>query len=198
MTSPILTKENLDPSVFKILWVGRFIETKKLDLALSVIKQIKNLKVEFHVCGTGSPEQVQRYKKLAIELDVDSICIWHGVVNHDKIQKMMAQSDLFFFTSIMEATSTVILEAISSGLPILCFNTCGFGPIVIPQIGRKIELTNPKQSINEFASQIKDLYNNREILDEMSQYEIAYRKTLSWEHKAKQMVEIYHSVLQGK
>ena len=59
-------------------------------------------------------------------------------MSHDKILKMMASSDLMFFTSIMEATSTVVLEAITVGLPILCFNTCGFGPIVKDFAGNKI------------------------------------------------------------
>ena len=194
--SPVRQTGYSDSSVLKILWVGRFIETKKLDLALSVIASIKKLNIEFHICGTGSEQQVQRYKKIAVDLGVDKLCVWHGVVKHEQIQYMMAHSDLFFFTSVMEATSTVILEAISSCLPILCFNTCGFGPIVIPEIGRKIELSTPQQSIVEFAKQINDLYVHRYILDRMSQYELEYRKSLSWEYKAKQMIEIYDSVLQ--
>ena len=35
-----------------------------------------------------------------------------------------------FFTSVSEGTSSVVLESISNHLPVFCFNTCGFGPIV--------------------------------------------------------------------
>ena len=55
--------------------------------------------------------------------------------------------DLFFFTSVSEDTSTVVLEAISSQLPILCFDTCGFGYVINEKVGIKIPLTNPKQSV---------------------------------------------------
>ena len=43
----------------------------------------------------------------------------------------MASSDWMFFTSIMEATSTVVLEAITVGLPILCFNTVSYTHLLV-------------------------------------------------------------------
>lgn len=176
---------------FDILWVGRFIYTKQLGLALRVIEAVKDLDVRFHICGTGSDANVAFYKQRASKLGIEDKCIWYGKVEHDKIQQIMANSDLFLFTSIMEATSTVILEAISSGLPILCYDICGFGPLVTDKIGRKIQISNPKQSIKEFALQIRDLYHNREKLDVMSSNELTYRDSLSWESKAEQMYAIY-------
>ena len=74
----------------------------------------------------------------------------------------MSKSQLFFFTSVVDETSTVILEAIECGLPILCFDTCGFGPIVDETIGYKIELTNPNQSVVEYASIIDEINSDRE------------------------------------
>jgi glycosyltransferase involved in cell wall biosynthesis len=108
---------------------------------------------------------------------------------------MMADSDVFFFTSIMEATSTVTLEAISSCLPVLCFDTCGFGPLITEKIGRKVPISNPDKSVRDFAEHIRFLYANRELLNEMSKNELTYRESLSWESKAKQMVDIYNKVL---
>lgn len=181
--------------IFNIIWVGRFIDTKQLDLALQVIDKVKDLNVKFHICGTGDDEQVARYKSLAENLEINDKCVWYGKVEHSKIQQMMALSDLFFFTSIMEATSTVILEAINSGLPILCFDTCGFGPIINDNIGRKIHLSNPGQSICDFAYQIRLLYNNPEILNDMSHNEILFREELSWDSKARTVVQIYNELL---
>ncbi len=47
-------------------------------------------------------------------------------MNHEEINSIMQESDLFFFTSIMDATSTVVMEAIQNRLPVVCFDTCGF------------------------------------------------------------------------
>lgn len=56
----------------------------------------------------------------------------------------MRESDLFFFTSIMEATSTVLVEALMNRLPVLCFDTCGMGTIVDETVGCKIPLTRSR------------------------------------------------------
>lgn len=183
-------KQRLD-----LLWVGRFIYTKRLDLAIRTIAQVKDLDVCLHICGTGSEKQVAMYKQLATDLHIEDKCVWYGKVEHSKIQQMMADSDVFFFTSIMEATSTVTLEAISSCLPVLCFDTCGFGPLITEKIGRKVPISNPDKSVKDFAEQIRFLYANRELLNEMSKNELSYRENLSWESKAKQMVDIYNKVL---
>ena len=186
-------KQRLD-----LLWVGRFIYTKRLDLALRTIAEVKNLDVCLHICGTGSEEQVAMYKQLATDLHIEDKCVWHGKVEHSKIQQMMADSDVFFFTSIMEATSTVTLEAISSCLPVLCFDTCGFGPLITEKIGRKVPISNPDKSVRDFAEHIRFFYANRELLNEISKNEFSYRESLSWESKAKQMVDIYNKVLSGQ
>ena len=178
-----------------LLWVGRFIYTKRLDIALKTIAEVKDLDVCLHICGTGSEEQVAMYKQLAADLHVDDKCVWYGKVEHSKIQQMMADADVFFFTSIMEATSTVTLEAISSCLPVLCFDTCGFGPLVTEDIGRKVAISNPEQSVRDFAEQIRTLYADRELLNKMSENELTYREQLSWESKAQKMVEIYKEII---
>ena len=64
----------------------------------------------------------------------------------------MAESVFLFFTSIMEATLTVVLEAISVGLPVLCFNTCGLGPIVKDFAGITIELSNAANFVRELPN----------------------------------------------
>ena len=108
---------------------------------------------------------------------------------------MMTEADLMLFTCIMVATSTVVLEAISVGLPIVSFNTCGFGPIVKSFAGITIELSNPDKSVVEFASVLNRLYNDRSILNRISEKILLHRHSLTWESKAEQTVEIYKEIL---
>lgn len=196
------TKENTsnirkEDSSFDILWVGRFIYTKQLKLALNVIKEIKNLKnIKFHIVGQAfKEEETQTYKSYATTLGIDNICIWHGQIPNNQVMELMRKSHIFFFTSIFEATSTVILEAIQNKLPIVCFDRCGFGPIVDPSIGRKIPLSTPQNAVKDFSREITDLYNHREQLQEMAENCSKKQQELSWENKAKQMVELYQKAL---
>lgn len=182
---------------FNLIWVGRFIPTKQLGLALFSLAMTGNDKIKLHIVG-GTVEEESGFKQKAQELGIERSCVWHEKVNHDTVQQLMQQSDLFFFTSIAEATSTVILEAISNKLPILCFDTCGFGSVVDESIGIKISLSNPSQSAKNFAEQINYLYDHREVLVQMSENCKKRAEELSWENKAKQMVELYEKAVKGE
>lgn len=179
---------------FHIIWVGRFILTKQLKLALRTMALLKaNQQIRLHIVGAGENEE--SYKDLAKTLGIGEMCIWHGQVENKEVQRMMQRSDLFFFTSVAEATSTVVLEAISNHLPVLCFNAFGFASIVDEHIGIKVPLSNPEQSAKDFAEKIDYLYNHREVLKQMSANCKQRAEELSWENKARKMVELYERVV---
>jgi len=188
-------KKNND--AFNLLWVGRFIFTKQLILALMSLAITRIDKIQLHIVG-GTVEEERRFKWKAQEMEIEKLCVWHGKVSHDRVLELMRQSDLFFFTSISEGTPHVILEAFNNNLPVLCFNTCGQGDCVTDEVGIKIPLTNPQQSVKDFAEKIKYLYHHREVLERMSQNCRKRAEELSWENKAKQMVELYEKVVQQK
>ena len=186
-----------DSSTFNLLWVGRFIFTKQLSLAIQAIAKLKKENVRLHIVGGSLDEEIP-YKRKAKEYGVDNMCIWHEKVSHDDVQKLMRESDLFFFTSISEGTPHVILEAFNNKLPVLCFNTCGQSDCVNENVGIKIPLSNPRQSAIDFAEKISYLYHHHEILDTMSNNCMKRAEELSWDNKAKQIVELYEIVLSGR
>lgn len=192
--STFIRSYSTEKKEFNLLWVGRFIFTKQLGLALMTIAKCKNKNIRLHVVG-GSLEEEKPYKKLASKLNISTQCIWHEKVSHDKVQEIMKECDLFFFTSIAEGTPHVVLEAFNNSLPVLCFNTCGHGDCVNEKVGIKIELSTPQQSINELASILNDLESNRNKLQSMADNCKARQQELSWENKAKQMVELYNKTL---
>lgn len=181
-------------TTFDLLWVGRFIFTKQLGMALKVIKKLNDKDVRLHIVG-GSAEEETPYKNMADALGIAENVVWHQKVSHDEVQLLMQQSDLFFFTSIAEGTPHVILEAFSNKLPVLCFNTCGHGDCVNEKVGIKIPLTNPQQSIADFAEQISYLKANPEFLSVMANNCPARQQELSWDRKAEQMVELYEEAI---
>ncbi len=181
-------KEQLD-----ILWVGRFIPTKLLDLAFKTLSKLDNeCKVKLHILGSGNLEA--KYKLIANELNVEERCVWHGQIPHDEVERLMRTSDLFFFTSVIEGTPASIMECISNGLPILCFDACGFGPMVDESIGIKIKLTNPEQSAQEFAEKIAYLYKHRDILQTMSDNCKEKIGSISWDALAERLYGLYKTL----
>ena len=183
------------PEGFHILWIGKFDFRKRLDLALRAIREVRDLEgLRFHIVGTGSDAQVRTYKALAAELGIDSLCQWHGQVDNGTVHEMMRQAHLFLFTSISETTSTVVPEAINNGLPVVCFDACGFGPLVTDRIGRKAPLSDPGQAVQDFAGHIRQLCRDRDLLDSLSGNCREACKELSWAEKARRVTEIYQKL----
>lgn len=191
-TNFILKKINT--KYFDLLWVGRFIFTKQLKLALEAIARTQNSSIRLHVVG-GCLEDEISYKLLADKLGIGQQCIWYQKIAHKEVQELMQKCDLFFFTSIAEGTPHVVLEAIGNNLPVLCFNTCGQGDCVTDKVGMKIELSNPEQSVQEFTEKINYLYTHREILKTLSANCFERQRELSWGQKSEQMIKLYEKVL---
>lgn len=182
------TKEYLD-----VLWVGKFDFRKQLGIALRSIAKTKNTHIKLHIVGGGNSLS---YQALAKELGIESQCKWYGAIPHEEVQRVMQESDVFFFTSVAEGTPHVVLEAIGNNLPVICFNTCGQGDSVNGKIGRKIELSTPKLSIQNFAKILNTLESNRHLLKEMAENCKERQQELSWGKKTLQMVELYKRTLQ--
>lgn len=185
---------------FNVVWVGKFDYRKQLGLALRTIAEVKHLPgISFHVVGTGNATDVEFYHRLSRELGLADIVVWHGRLNNKQVHELMRSAQLLFFTSIMEATSTVVVEAIMNNLPVLCFNTCGFGPIIDESVGCKVELSDPATSVRDFKEKMELLYTNREFLAKLSaNCTQKSRGELAWPSKARRMTELYERVQPNK
>lgn len=179
-------------NTFNILWVGKMDFRKQLNLAMESIGMETKPDIRLHIVGGGDG---QSYRQLEKRFGETSFCIWHGMVSHDEVQQVMRDSDMLLFTSVAEGTPHVVLEAIANGLPVLCFDTCGQGDCVNEKVGIKIPLTNPRQSVRDFAEKIEYLYHHREVLQTMSENCKKRAEELSWENKARKMVSLYEQVL---
>jgi len=180
-------KEYLD-----VLWVGKLDFRKQLGLALRSIAATKNPHIKLHIVGGGNNFI---YQTLAKELGIESQCKWYGAISHEEVQTIMQKSDVFFFTSVAEGTPHVVLEAIGNNLPVVCFDTCGQGDSINETVGRKIKLSNPNLSSQQFAMILNELENNRDMLKEMSENCKERQKELSWDRKAQQMIGLYQKIL---
>ena len=183
-----------DKKEFHVMWVGKFDFRKQLPLALQSIAEVDNSDVVLDVYGGGSDEQITFAKRLADTYGIADRVVWHGNQSNEEVMGAMRKAQLFFFTSVSEDTSTVVLEAVSNRLPVLCFDACGMASVIDNKVGRKIALSNPNLSVGEFAKVIEELERNRSLLKEMSENCKERQIQLSWEEKTKKMMTYYEQV----
>lgn len=183
--------DRFDEKEFHIMWVGKFDFRKQLPLALRAVAISDNPNIVLDIYGSGSDENIASVKNLIDSLGITDKVVWHGNQPNDVVMNAMRKSQLFFFTSVSEDTSTVVLEAVSNRLPVLCFNACGMAAVIDDKVGRKVSLSNPIQSAKDFARLINELEYDRTLLKRMSENCKQRQLELSWEEKAKTMVKWY-------
>ncbi len=196
--TPIVTVPHSysDNRPLELLWVGRFLGTKRLSLALKVLSKVQNPKhFHMHIIGSGSDNENQKYKQLAVEYGVDNMVTWHGFIPHDQVIKMMCEKDIFFFTSVNEGGPHVIFEAIATCLPVICYDACGMGVVVDETMGYKIPIGSEQDGIKGFVDILNHIDENRKELEIKSSGCIKKQLDLSWDTKINRVIEIYEKIV---
>ncbi|MEQ9544776.1 MAG: glycosyltransferase family 4 protein [Marinobacter sp.] len=107
---------------YRILFVGQLIELKRLDLLINAISRLDSESVELAVVGSGPlEEQLRQLAEGALPGRVE----WIGSLPMDDVRVQMAQADCLVLPSRHDGWGAVVSEALMSGTPAICSDTCG-------------------------------------------------------------------------
>ena len=174
----------------RILWSGQHTPRKALNLALEALSILPSTVAwELHVLGVG--QKTVAWKRLANGLSISSHVRFYGWISREQALSVMQSAHLMLITSLRDLTSTVLVEALSIGLPIICLDHCGFADVVNDDCGVKIPLTTPRQTIVALANSIEDLANNEEKRRGLANGALGRARDFSWEKKIQVINHIY-------
>ena len=186
-------------SKFNVLSVGRFTAMKGFDVTIrSFARFLESLpikdrsKVKLTLVGSGECEDYLRDLILKNQLftNVDLIP-W---VEREDMAAIYANADVFLFPS-HEGAGMVVPEAMSYGLPVLCFDNVGPGELV-KDSGVKIPYGNYDQSVKSFAEELKKLWDNSYLKYQMGEFSRAtFLQHYTWEQKGKMIRSMIKSEL---
>lgn len=134
-------------------------------------------------------------KSLAEKKGLKNI-VWYGWMERDKAIEVMKGCHLFCITSMADLTSTVLLEALSYGLPVIAMNRFGFANTITEECGIKIDILSKAQVVRDFAVAIDILYENENKRQTLSKGAFERAKEFSWEKKAEVINDIYQQIIQ--
>lgn len=110
--------------IFHIGFIGRLSSdhVKGLDLLLTSLSGIdENYKL--HIVGDGNYQQ--QYQELAKTLGIEGKCKFYGFLSETEIPDFLNQLHFFVNCSRFETFGIAIVEAMASGLPVVCVNNGG-------------------------------------------------------------------------
>jgi len=128
---------------FRLLYVGRFDPIKGLPLALEALRILLGIAPSATLELVGEGPERPRLEALAGRLGIADRLIWTPWSPRSEIFQKMRQSDVFLFPSMRDGGGAVVVEAMASGLPVVCLDLAGPGLHVRDGYGIKIPSDRP-------------------------------------------------------
>ena len=175
----------------RFLWVGRIDELKKLELLIKAVISLNKSVNQFEVTVIGDGPLKEKMKQLCFDNKVSNI-FFIGKVSHDQVSAYMKNSDFLIHTSIKEASSAVILEAISNNLPVICHDAFGMSKLIADDLALPIVYESERKSIELIAKYLIDI-----SVGKIEQDNLSYQKIYSytWDSKIARISEVYALIL---
>lgn len=185
---------NNKPARLKGVWCGRLTELKAPQILLQALAKdiVTREEIEFQIIGSGTLEL--KLKKMVKELGLNNIEFINRV-SHEEVFKIMGDADFFVHTSLREATSSVIPEALSMGLPVICHDANGMGLAVNSTCGIKIPRVSPETSINGFHNAIKKICLERDLLETLKKGAFKRSQEISWDIMVATLADDYNTII---
>ncbi len=121
--------ENRDWEPPKILFVGRLVFQKGLDILVKALGELRELPWHLRLVGDG-PHRSE-LESLAKGFGISDRIEFKGWVGKEEVTKEYQDANLFVFPSRHEGMSNAVLEAMASGLPVVASSIAGNEELVV-------------------------------------------------------------------
>lgn len=169
---------------FILLSVGELNKNKNHETVIRAIANLNNPKIYYVVCGQGVLENY--LKGLSNKLGIDKQMKLLGF--RKDIAEICKAADMFVLPSFREGLSVALMEAMASGLPVVCSNIRGNNDLI--QDGKGGYLIEPTD-VGGFHNSIKRLFESEELRADLSKNNLEQVKKYYLDNVKKEMVKIY-------
>jgi len=179
-----------------ILYVGRIDREKGLFDLLECAKYICNDRSDVFFILAGLGRDLNNLKKRVKKENLHDRFTFLGQVNKDQLVKLYQKSTLFVFPSYHEGLPSVILEAMSCGLPVITTNVRGNRDLISDrENGIMVPPRNPKK----LAKTISSLLDNKKLCETFSKKarEII-EKNYTWDLISSRFLKYYELLMEAK
>ena len=188
--------KKLITSEVQLLFISRLMPQKGIDILIKACNVLnKRGLTNFKLTIVGEGHLKSLMFSLIDEYNLKEKINYLGWKDLEELPEIYRKADIFILPSVMEGMSSVVLQAMASGLPIVASRVKGFEEVLEENVnGLFAEYNNPGQ----FANAIEKLIESPELRGTMSTNSIEKAKKFSWENIAKKYLEFYEQTVFGK
>ena len=186
-----------DGEPLRIAWSGLHLPGKALHLLLRALSHVPDT-TDWRLDIYGDGPCKLKWQRLAARFGIDSRCTWHGQVSRAEALAGLKSTHLFVTTSLKDLTSTVILEALANGVPVICPDHCGFSDVVSDRCGVRIPIRNVREFEAGLSRAIIEIARDETMRRRLAAGALRSAREFSWEAKAEAIDRVYHRVLAAR
>lgn len=179
---------NMDIESKILITVGDLVPRKNILQSVKIVQEIEDDNLHLLICGTGN--QMQAIEKYIIDHKLDNRVHLLGFRND--IKQLLSYSDLFLFTSFQEGLPRSVMEAMATGLPCIVSNIRGNSDLI--DNGKGGYLCDLSDNTS-FIVAINNVLNNKELSDNMRDYNLDKIKEYDTKVVKEEILDIYKKEL---
>lgn len=184
-------QESEVPAQFTIGYLGRLDSGKRVDIIINSFSRFRSIVPAAKLIIGGEGPKLRKLKKQVEELNLQKSISFVGWV--DDQYKFISKLSVLVLMSESEGMPISLVEAMSSGKPIIANNVGGCSEIVV---NGENGILLDKLSTSELANALISLQKNPGLLKSMGKVNLEkWRNTFSWDQHITNMSKLYRDVV---
>ena len=181
LAQKLLKKQLNMQNKYIILYIGRLVKRKNVDIFLKALRQLQKEKVSVVGLIVGQGKELERLQKIA-----PSNALFLGYV--ENVKEYFLTTDIFINLSVGEGGVVLTaLEAAHCGLPLILSKESGEYPLLNGENGLMVNNLNPR----EVANKIKEVLKDKKKMSEKSK---KLAKSFTWQETVEKTFAFYQVV----
>jgi glycosyltransferase involved in cell wall biosynthesis len=176
----------------RLAWSGQHLPGKALQLLLQALHATTG-NWQLDIYGDGPCRN--QWQRLVSRLGIAERCTWHGQVSRAAALDGLRRAHLLVITSLKDLTSTVSIEALACGVPILCPDHCGFADVVNANCGIKLPIDSAREFVSALSKALAVIDGDEGYRRRLAAGALKRAADFDRERKAERIAQIYARVV---
>jgi len=170
-----------------VVYVGRLSEEKGLLTLIEAVGRLRSNRGDFLVYFVGDGPLLDDMQARVQTLGLSEIVRFAGKQDHTAVANWFGACDVFCLPSLREGCPNVVLEALSSGRPVVASRVGGIPDLVREDTGILVEPEHVDGFARALDAALRRIWNEKQIAESMvgftwraaaESYQLAYRNSI--------------------